>query len=194
MIAGTRVGAFEIVAPLGAGGMGEVFRARDTKLGRDVALKMLPASFTADAERVSRFEREARVLASLNHAHIAQIYGLETAPSPFIVMELVDGETLAQKLEGYRGKGLGISQALSLARQIADALDAAHERGIVHRDLKPANIIITPDGAVKVLDFGLAKAGEAGGAGRAGSIGTSINPPTTITAHNMRPGSLIPNP
>src|SRR5207249_1626886 len=128
----------EIVSAIGAGGMGEVYRAHDTNLGRDVAIKVLPDVFTADAGRVGRFEREARVLASLNHPHIAQIYGLETSPSPFIVMELVSGETLADRLAGARP--ISLPESLRIARQIADALDAAHERGIVHRDLKPANI------------------------------------------------------
>jgi Tol biopolymer transport system component len=160
--AGTRLGPYEIVAPIGAGGMGEVYRARDSKLERDVAIKLLPAAVAHDADRLARFEREARVLASLNHPHIAQVYGLETAPSPFIVMELVAGETLADRLRAP----MRVGEALAIARQIADALDAAHERGIVHRDLKPANIAFTADGAVKVLDFGLAKATGSGGAGR----------------------------
>jgi eukaryotic-like serine/threonine-protein kinase len=159
---GDRLGSYDIVAQVGRGGMGEVYRARDTKLGREVAIKLLPASFAADPQRLARFEREARVLASLNHPHIAQIYGLETAPTPFIVMELVAGETLAARLET---RALPIPDALAIARQIADALDAAHERGIVHRDLKPANIAITEQGAVKVLDFGLAKAAGIDGAG-----------------------------
>ena len=153
---GTRVGPYEIVCSLGAGGMGEVYRARDTKLGRDVALKILPPAFTADADRVARFEREARLLASLNHPHIGAIYGFEDAGDvPALVLELVDGETLDDRLS--RGP-LPLSEALAVAQQIAEALDAAHGAGIVHRDLKPSNIKITPDGVVKVLDFGLAKA------------------------------------
>jgi len=159
---GDRLGSYDIVAQVGRGGMGEVYRAHDTKLGREVAIKVLPPSFAADPTRLARFEREARVLASLNHPHIAQIYGLETAPTPFIVMELVAGETLAARLET---RALPIPDALAIARQIADALDAAHERGIVHRDLKPANIALTEQGAVKVLDFGLAKAEGIDGAG-----------------------------
>jgi Tol biopolymer transport system component len=167
---GTKLGVYEIVSLLGSGGMGEVYRAHDTKLGRDVAIKVLPPGFTADAERLTRFEREARVLASLNHPNIAQIYGLEGRErqegregGPFIVMELVDGETLAEKLQPPATshqplRGIAAGEAIAIAKQIADALDAAHERGIVHRDLKPANIKITPDGIVKVLDFGLAKA------------------------------------
>ena len=157
-----------ISAQIGEGGMGEVYRARDSKLGRDVAIKILPRAFTADPDRLARFEREARMLASLNHPHIGAIYGVEESDGVrALVLELVEGETLADKLAGEeaRGKGLPIPEALAIARQIADALDAAHERGIVHRDLKPANIKITPAGTVKVLDFGLAKvvAGDASG-------------------------------
>ena len=156
---GKAIGGYEIVALLGAGGMGEVYRARDTKLGRDVAIKILPASFALDPDRLARFEREARLLASLNHPHIAQIYAVEEADGVgAIVMELVEGETLAERIGRGRDSGLGIRDSLAIARQIVDAVDAAHERGIVHRDLKPANIVITPDGVVKVLDFGLAKA------------------------------------
>jgi serine/threonine protein kinase len=154
--AGTKLGPYEIVAPLGAGGMGEVYRARDTKLGRDVALKLLPPLFMADADRVARFEREARLLASLNHPHIGTIYGFEEAGNaPALVLELVEGDTLDDRVR--RGP-LPLSEALAIALQIADALDAAHRAGIIHRDLKPSNIKITPDGVVKVLDFGLAKA------------------------------------
>src|SRR5262249_28985021 len=156
LTAGTRLGAYEIVCALGAGGMGEVYRARDTKLGRDVAIKFLSEAFVTDPERVARFTREAQLLAALNHAHIGAIYGFEeSGPSRFLVLELVDGETLAARIA--RG-ALPIAEALSLARQIIDALEAAHERGIVHRDLKPANIMVTADGDAKVLDFGLAKA------------------------------------
>ena len=153
---GTRLGPYEIASPLGAGGMGEVYRARDTKLNRDVALKILPDLFAADPERLARFEREARTLAALNHPHIAQIHGLdESSGVRALVMELVEGEDLAQRIA--RGP-LPIDEALAIAKQIADALEAAHEQGIVHRDLKPANIKLRPDGTVKVLDFGLAKA------------------------------------
>jgi len=157
---GQALGPYVISALIGEGGMGEVYRARDTKLGRDVAVKMLPLAFTADPDRLARFEREARVLASLNHPHIGAIYGVEELDGvPALVLELVEGETLADKLarEAAGGEGLPVPTALTIAQQIADALDAAHERGIVHRDLKPANIKITPAGAVKVLDFGLAK-------------------------------------
>jgi Tol biopolymer transport system component len=153
---GSRIGPYDVVAPLGEGGMGVVFRGRDARLQRDVALKLLPDNLASDPERLSRFEREAQMLASLNHANIAQIYGLEQAnSSTCIVMELVEGETLADRLT--RGP-LPYEEALDICRQIADALSAAHERGIVHRDLKPANIKLTPNGTVKVLDFGLAKA------------------------------------
>src|SRR3989454_2442971 len=156
LTSGTKFGPYEIVSLLGAGGMGEVYRARDTKLGRDVALKFLPPLFSADADRVARFEREARLLASLNHPHIGAIYGFEDGGSvPALVLELVEGDTLHDRL--HRGP-LPLSEALAVAQQIAEALESAHERGIVHRDLKPANVKITPDGVVKVLDFGLAKA------------------------------------
>ncbi len=157
LAAGTRLGTYEIVALLGAGGMGEVYRARDATLGRDVAIKILPAAFTSDPERLARFAREARVLASLNHSNIGAIYGLEDSGGiRGIVLELVEGDTLAERL-ARAPRGLLVKEALAIARQIADALDAAHETGVVHRDLKPANIKITPSGMVKVLDFGLAK-------------------------------------
>jgi Protein kinase domain/WD40-like Beta Propeller Repeat len=154
--AGARLGPYEIQAPLGAGGMGEVYRAQDTKLRRDVAIKILPEIFTSDKERLARFEREARMLAALNHPHIEAIYGVEDVGDiRALVLELVEGETLRERL---RRGSIPIPEALAIARQIADALEAAHERGIVHRDLKPSNVKITPDGTVKVLDFGLAKA------------------------------------
>ncbi len=163
LTSGTRVGVYEVLSFIARGGMGEVYRARDTRLGRDVALKLLPSELTADPDRLARFEREARLLASLNHAHIGAIYGFEERdaaagsgpPVRALVLEFVDGETLAERIA--RGP-IPVPDALPIARQIADALDAAHERGVVHRDLKPANIKITPDGTVKVLDFGLAKA------------------------------------
>ena len=164
MIEGRRLGAYQVQALLGAGGMGEVYRARDTKLQRDVAVKFLPHAFTSDPERLSRFEGEARMLAALNHPNIGAIYGFEEAEGlRFLVLELVNGRTLADKLadasrQRPQGPGLPVHEALSIARQIAVALDVAHEKGIIHRDLKPANITITPDGVVKVLDFGLAKA------------------------------------
>ena len=154
--AGSRLGPYEILSPLGAGGMGEVYRARDTRLGRDVAVKVLPEAFSADRERLARFRREAHVLAALNHTHIAAIYGLEESSGvEALVLELVEGETLAEQLAAGP---LRVEEALGLARQITEALEAAHTAGIVHRDLKPANVKVTPSGRVKVLDFGLAKA------------------------------------
>src|SRR4051812_30081665 len=153
-----RIGPYEIVGLLGVGGMGEVFRARDPRLRRDVAIKVLPASVALDAERLARFDREARILASLNHQHIAGIYGIEQiGGSQALVLEFVEGPTLAERLA--RGS-LESHDALTIARQIADAVEAAHEQGIVHRDLKPANIKVRPDGVVKVLDFGLARVAE----------------------------------
>ncbi|HZM97712.1 MAG TPA: protein kinase [Vicinamibacterales bacterium] len=160
--AGTRLGSYEVVDLLGAGGMGEVYRARDTRLKRDVALKILPASFASDPERLARFQREAEVLASLDHPHIAAIYGIEDSNGTMaLVLQLVDGETLADRIA--RGS-MPFDEALPIARQIAEALEAAHEQGVIHRDLKPANVKITPDGVVKVLDFGLAKLVEQGSA------------------------------
>ena len=154
-LVGRQIGWHQILSLLGAGGMGDVYRARDTKLGREVAIKVVASDFLSDPERLARLEREARVLATLNHPHIGAIYGLEEADGVRgLVLELVEGATLAERL------ALGplpIQEALTVARQIADALEAAHEKGIIHRDLKPANIKITPDGSVKVLDFGLAK-------------------------------------
>jgi Tol biopolymer transport system component len=156
LASGTRLGSYEVVAQIGAGGMGEVYRAHDTKLGRDVAIKVLPANFVNDPERLSRFQREARMLAALNHANIATIYGLEQSGSvTCLVMELVPGETLAERVKAGR---LPVEEALKIAVQIAEALEAAHEKSIIHRDLKPANVKVTPEGKVKVLDFGLAKA------------------------------------
>ncbi len=153
---GKTLGNFECTSLLGRGGMGEVYKAKDQKLGRDVAIKVLPEEFAKDAERVARFQREAKLLASLNHANIAAIYGLEEADGThFLVLELIEGYTLADRLK--RG-ALSVEEALKLALQIAEALEAAHEKGVIHRDLKPANIKVTPDGKVKVLDFGLAKA------------------------------------
>src|SRR5262245_32494392 len=152
---GTRIGVHEVTSQLGEGGMGVVYRARDTRLLRDVAVKVLPEHFADDPDRLSRFQREAQLLASLNHPNIAQIYGLEqTEGTGCIIMELVEGDTLAEKL---RNGPLPVDEAVEIAKQIADALAAAHERGIVHRDLKPANIKFTANGTVKVLDFGLAK-------------------------------------
>src|SRR4051812_38668808 len=157
---GQALGPYVILAQIGEGGMGEVYRARDSNLKRDVAIKILPPAFSADPDRLARFAREARVLASLNHPHIGAIYGVEASHGAgALVLELVEGETLADMLSAVRsgGKGLPVPEALAIARQIAEAVDAAHEQGIVHRDLKPSNIKITPAGIVKVLDFGLAK-------------------------------------
>jgi eukaryotic-like serine/threonine-protein kinase len=173
---GTALGPFRIVALVGAGGMGEVYRARDTKLDRDVAIKVIPASLSGDPGRLARFEREAKLLASLNHPHIAQVHGPEEADGIHaLVMELVDGEDLSVRLA--RGP-IPFTEAVIVARQIVDALDAAHEKGIVHRDLKPANVMITPDGVAKVLDFGLAKPafGETGAEGLTNSP-TAFDPP-----------------
>ena len=161
-VKGSRLGLYEIVSAIGAGGMGEVYRARDTRLGRDVALKVLPEAFAADAERMGRFEREAKVLASLNHPNIATIHGMEESGNlQALVMELVEGQTLADRIA--QGP-IPLDEALPIAKQICEGFEYAHERGIVHRDLKPANVKITPDGAVKILDFGLAKALEGEGA------------------------------
>src|ERR1700730_10253953 len=149
---GTRLGPYEILGPIGAGGMGEVYRARDTKLDREGALKVLPAALAQHPDRLARFEREAKVLAALNHPNIAAIYGLEDRA---IVMELVDGPTLADRI---RSGAIALEDSLKIAVQIADAFEAAHEKGVVHRDLKPANVKVREDGTVKVLDFGLATA------------------------------------
>jgi hypothetical protein len=169
---GHKLGPYEIVAPLGEGGMGEVYRAKDSKLKREVALKVLPAEVANDRERLARFQREAEVLASLNHPHIAQVYGLEDGA---LVMELVEGEDLSRRIA--RGP-IAIDEALPIARQIAEALEAAHDAGIVHRDLKPANVKVRPDGTVKVLDFGLAKAGSA--AAEAAALQTITSPAMTM--------------
>jgi TolB-like protein len=153
---GTKLGSYEITAPIGAGGMGEVYCARDTKLGRDVAIKVLPEAFAHDPERLARFQREARMLAALNHPNIAAIYGLEeNAGRNYLVMELVPGETLRERVA--RERQVPVEEALAIAKQIAEALEAAHEKSIIHRDLKPANVMVTDEGRVKVLDFGLAK-------------------------------------
>jgi serine/threonine-protein kinase len=178
VLIGRRLGVYQVQARIGAGGMGEVYRARDTKLERDVAIKILPRAFTTDPDRLARFAREARVLASLNHPNIATIHGIEESDGiRALVLELVEGPTLANRLTptpGRRGgpSGLPIAEALTIACQIADALEAAHDKGIIHRDLKPANIIVRPDGTVKVLDFGLAKAlgPEGGDASTAGTV------------------------
>src|SRR6202163_2947509 len=157
--AGTKLGTYEVVSAIGAGGMGEVYQAHDNKLGRDVAIKVLPEAFAQDPERLARFQREAKMLAQLNHTNIATIYGLEQSNGiSYLLMELVSGETLAERVK--RDGTVPIEEALAIAKQIAEALEAAHEKGIIHRDLKPANVKVTPEGKVKVLDFGLAKAFE----------------------------------
>ena len=181
--AGRRVGSYEIMSALGAGGMGEVYRARDTKLNRAVALKILPEAFTRDPDRLARFTREAQVLASLNHPHIGAIYGFEdSSETRALVLELVEGDTLADRIA--RG-AIPLDEALPIARQIGEALAAAHEQGIIHRDLKPANVKITPDGTVKVLDFGLAKLASAGGTAASASdaaLSPTISSPAMMTA------------
>jgi Tol biopolymer transport system component len=181
LVTGTRLGPYQVGAQIGAGGMGEVYRATDTNLGRDVAIKVLPAVLSQDAERLARFEREARTLASLNHPNIAIVHGLERSQGTIaLVMELVDGATLADRIAVG---AIPVEEALRIARQIAEALESAHEQGIVHRDLKPANVKVRPDGTVKVLDFGLAKAIEASADAPArGSAALSLSPTITTPA------------
>ena len=182
---GTRLGAYDILSHLGAGGMGEVYRARDTKLGREIALKLLPSAFTTDLDRVARFKREAQLLASLNHPHIGAIYGLDEANgTQFLVLELVDGESLDKRIA--RGR-IPVDEALGIAKQIAEAFEAAHEKGIIHRDLKPANVALTQDGQVKVLDFGLAKATETA----AGSTLDVTNSPTITSPIMTSVGTIV---
>jgi serine/threonine protein kinase len=179
---GTKLGSVELLAVIGRGGMGEVYRARDTKLKRDVAIKALPDEFSHDADRLSRFQREAEVLASLNHPNIAAIYDLQEAEGArFLVLELVEGETLAERIK--RGP-VPIDEALQVAKQIAEALEAAHEKGIIHRDLKPANIKWTPEGKIKVLDFGLAKVREVA------EPATSLSNSPTLLSQSM-PGVIM---
>src|SRR5215213_4487266 len=181
---GTRVGPFVIDAQIGAGGMGEVYRATDSRLKRQVAIKVLPPLLAGDPDRLARLQREAEVLASLNHPQIAAIYGLEDAGGvKALVMELVEGEDLADRIA--RGP-IPVDEALPIARQIAEALEAAHERGIIHRDLKPANIKVRPDGTVKVLDFGLAKAIEP-----VGVISPGVTQSPTITTPAMTQVGMI---
>ena len=181
---GIRLGVYEVTAQIGEGGMGQVYRAHDTKLNRDVALKVLPDAFASDPDRLARFTREARALASLNHTNIAHIHGLEESSGVrALVMELVEGPTLADRIA--HGP-IPIDEALPIAKQIADALEAAHEQGIIHRDLKPANIKVRPDGTVKVLDFGLAKAMEPAAAA---VPGMSMSP--TITTPAMTQAGII---
>ena len=182
---GTRLGAYEVVAALGAGGMGEVYRARDTKLDRDVALKVLPDLFANDPERLGRFQREAKVLASLNHPNIGSIYGLEESDGvQALVLELIEGPTLADRIA--QGP-IPLDEALPIARQLAEALEAAHEQGIIHRDLKPANVKVKPDGSVKVLDFGLAKAVQP----EPSEASASLSPTISLTAVATQMGMVM---
>jgi serine/threonine protein kinase len=193
---GTRIGPYDVISMLGAGGMGEVYRARDSRLDRSVAIKILPESFRKDPERLARFEREARTLASLNHPNIAVIHGFEQARGiQALVMELVEGPTLADRI---RQGPMPLDEALPIARQVAEALEAAHERGIVHRDLKPANIKVRNDGTVKVLDFGLAKVLEPL-SGVDVTSSPTITTPAAARGHRAaqpgapRVGSLLPH-
>jgi len=180
---GTQLGSHEITALLGKGGMGEVYRARDLRLKREVAIKILPEEFSRDADRVSRFQREAEVLASLNHPNIAAIYDLQEAnDTRFLVLELVEGETLAERIQ--RGP-IRVAEALEIGKHICEALEAAHEKGVVHRDLKPANVKITTDGRVKVLDFGLAKAMETAPAS------TTLSNSSTLTLGATQNGVIL---
>jgi serine/threonine protein kinase len=183
---GTRLGPHEIQSAIGAGGMGEVYRARDTRLQRDVAIKVLPETLARDTERLARFEREARTLASLNHPNIAQIYGFEESDGiKALVMELVDGPTLGDRIA--QGP-IPVDEALLIAKQIAEALEAAHEQNVIHRDLKPANIKLRPDGVVKVLDFGLAKTLEPLSAG---IVSGTASPTVTSAAIMTRIGVIL---
>ena len=181
---GTQLGPYEILSPLGAGGMGEVYRAKDARLDREVAIKVLPEMFSRDVERVARFQREAKVLASLNHPNIAAIYGFEESEDKhFLVMELVEGETLLQRIKNGL---MPVEEALGIGKQIAEALEAAHECGVIHRDLKPGNVMVKPDGTVKVLDFGLAKAMS-----EDSSTTAKVTDSPTITADFTRPGVVL---
>jgi serine/threonine protein kinase len=182
---GRRVGCYQVLSLIGAGGMGEVYRVHDTKLGRDVAMKVLPSNLVHNSERLARFQREARMLAALNHPNIATIYGLEDFDSVHcLLMELVPGDTLAERIR--RGP-LPIKEALKVGAQIAEALEAAHEKGVIHRDLKPANVKVTPEGRVKVLDFGLAKA-------FAGGVGPDLSDAATLTVVGTEEGRILGTP
>ena len=182
---GSRLGHYDVTALIGEGGMGQVYQATDTKLNRQVALKILPEAFAADPDRLARFQREAQVLASLNHPNIAAIHGLEDGEgTKALVLELVEGPTLADRI------ALGpipIDEALPIAKQIAEALEAAHEAGVIHRDLKPANIKVKDDGTVKVLDFGLAKAFEP----ESTDVSASMSPTISLTAAATQMGMVI---
>ena len=182
---GAKLGPYEVLAPLGVGGMGEVYRARDTRLGRDIAVKLLPAEVAQDAERLARFRREAHLLASLNHPHVAAVHGLEELDGKLLlVLELVEGEDLAERL---RRGAIPVDEALGIAKQITEALEEAHEKGIVHRDLKPANIKLTPEGKAKVLDFGLAKAY----AGDPGTSSSESSHSPTLTRAGSESGVIL---
>src|SRR5579863_8649257 len=185
--AGAKLGHYEVLSLLGQGGMGEVYRARDTTLKRDVALKVLPAAFLRDHERMGRFQREAEVLASLDHPNIGHIHGIvDSEDSRGLVLALIEGPTLADRIEAGP---IPLDEALAIAKQIIDALEYAHDRGVVHRDLKPANVKITPDGVVKVLDFGLAKVLEDEAVAPA-SAGVLSNSPTLTLGHT-RAGMIL---
>ncbi len=197
MVIGETIGPYTIIAKLGEGGMGQVWRARDTKLNRDVALKVLPDSFANDPDRLARFTREAQTLASLNHPNIGAIYGLEESDGVrALVMELVEGDDLSQRIArglaspkpGGEGGAIPLDEALPIAKQIAEALEAAHEQGIIHRDLKPANIKVRSDGTVKVLDFGLAKALDTG---PASATAEAMNSPTIASPAMTQAGMIL---
>ena len=181
---GTRISPYEIVTPLGTGGMGEVYRARNIRLGRDVALKVLPAEFARDAERIARFEREAKLLASLNHPNIAVLYGVEHVDGLLaLALELIEGESLADRLK--RG-ALAMDEAFDVADQVATAPEAAHEAGVTHRDLKPGNVMLRSDGVAKVLDFGLAR-----GPGSAADSSPLLSQSPTMTSPATLPGMIL---
>jgi serine/threonine protein kinase len=188
LASGVRLGPYEITAPLGAGGMGEVYRATDTNLKRAVAIKVLPESLATDAGRLARFQREAEVLAALNHPHIAAIYGLERSDGvTALIMELVEGPMLADRID--EGP-IPVEETIAIARQISEGLEAAHSQGIIHRDLKPANIKVRPDGSVKVLDFGLAKAPQPAGLAASGALSSpTITSPALMTAAGVLLGT-----
>src|SRR6188474_1453783 len=189
MDAGARIGPYEVLGPLGAGGMGEVYRAADTNLKRQVAIKVLPHALASHVDRLTRFQREAEVLATLNHPNIAAVYGLERAGGVLaLVMELVEGPTLAERIADGP---LPLAEATAIARQIAAALEAAHERGIVHRDLKPANIKVRSDGTVKLLDFGLAKASDGRSVDDASTVALSQSPTVASPVHVTSLGMIL---
>src|SRR5262245_27239464 len=182
--AGARIGPYEVLGALGAGGMGEVYRARDQRLDRIVAIKALPSEFAHDPGRLQRFEREAKLLASLNHPNIAGIHGIEDSQGvPYLVLEFVDGETLAQRLAGGP---IAVRSAIEIATQIASAIAAAHDRGVIHRDLKPANVMVSSTGAVKVLDFGIAKDQDARPDATASIAGTIVGTAAYMSPEQAR--------